>query len=323
MKTTVAVLRGGPSSEYEISLKSGATILQELNREKYEPHDIFISKTGQWHRQGVELPPEKALRGIEVALNVLHGEYGESGEVQRLLDTFDIAHTGGGPVQSALAFNKLKTKEALRNSKIRLARHLELARERDMNQSRLLEIFRTFPQPCIIKPVAAGSSVGVTLAKDYYSLAFGLDKAFEISPKIFIEEFIKGKEATCGVVEDFRGEELYSLLPIEIVPPPESPFFDYDAKYSGRTQEIVPGNFSAHEKAEIQKFAKLAHQALGLRHYSRSDFIVSPRGIYFLEVNSAPAIGFTSESLMPKALRAIGTSIRDFLDHVIQLTRKN
>jgi D-alanine-D-alanine ligase len=126
-----------------------------------------------------------------------------------------------------------------------------------------------------------------------------------------------------GVIDEFRGEKAYALMPVEIIPPRERPFFDYDAKYSGQTLERVPGNFTAAEKDELAEAARAAHEALGQTHYSRSDFIVSRRGIFFLETNSAAAVGMTKDSLFPKALGAVGTSLGQFTDHVIGLARRD
>jgi D-alanine-D-alanine ligase len=133
-----------------------------------------------------------------------------------------------------------------------------------------------------------------------------------------IEEFIPGREATCAVLDSAENRgDVYALSPIEIVKPQENDFFDYDAKYSGKSQEICPGDFTAEETDMIQDFAVRAHKALGLNHYSRSDFIVAPDGIYILEVNSLP--GLTSESLLPKSLQVAGCDFHEFLDHVITL----
>jgi D-alanine-D-alanine ligase len=126
------------------------------------------------------------------------------------------------------------------------------------------------------------------------------------------------KDATCGVVEKFMDEPLKALPPVEIIPPTEADFFDYQAKYGGQSREICPGNFSNTETAEIQRVAAAAQRTLGLRHYSRSDFIIHPtRGIYFLEVNTLP--GLTNESLLPKSIRAAGSTLPEFLDHVLTL----
>ena len=133
---------------------------------------------------------------------------------------------------------------------------------------------------------------------------------------VLIEEVIRGREATQGVVQDLRGEKLYALPPIEIVPP-EGDFFSYDAKYSGATREVCPAHFSKKDEAELARVARAMHEALGLRHYSRSDFIISPKGIYYLETNTLP--GMTSESLLPKSLAAVGVSFPDFLSHIVDL----
>jgi len=120
------------------------------------------------------------------------------------------------------------------------------------------------------------------------------------------------------VLDDFRDQKYYALLPVEIIPPATHGFFNYDAKYSGVSQEICPGNFNEEEKLAIQEAAVAAHKALGLRHYSRSDFIVTPkRGVYILEVNTLP--GLTPESLFPKSIEAVGFHFPHFLDHLIQL----
>jgi D-alanine-D-alanine ligase len=173
-----------------------------------------------------------------------------------------------------------------------------------------------------VKPVTGGSSVGTTIVSNYHALEAALRVAFELSPQALIEEFIKGREATVGVIDDFRGEKVYALIPVEIVPPKSRPFFDYNAKYGGETLERVPGHFTAREKEDLMDAAKRAHQTLGQSHYSRSDFIVARRGIYFLETNSASGVGMTDQSLFPKALNAVGAKVSDFLDHIVELARE-
>ncbi len=320
MRTVVGVLRGGPSNEYEVSLKTGASVLQHLDKEKYEPRDIFISRDGEWHLHGVAMHPERALRGVDVAFNAMHGEYGEDGTVQRLLDSLAVPYTGSGTHSSGLAFNKHRTREAVVPLGIKIAHGRVVESGRSVTEL-AHELFRTFPHPAIVKPVTGGSSVGTSVAHNFHGLEWALERAFAVSPKVLVEEFIKGREATVGVLDDFRGERTYALMPVEIVPPPTSSFFDYDAKYSGHTLERVPGHFTDQEKQLLANAARAVHEGLGLAHYSRSDFIVSPRGIYFLEVNTLP--GLTSESLLPKALAAGGSSLSHFLDHVITLARRH
>ena len=315
----VGVLRGGPSSEYDVSLKTGASVLEHLGEDKYQPIDMLVDKSGQWHVNGFPFEEANAARQMDVIVNALHGRYGEDGTVQRILDTVGVPYTGSDSLASAVAFNKALTKHTLYGSDIKMAPHIAVELDPNVEQ-KLLRVFRSFSFPAVVKPVADGSSVGVSVASTFDELLDAAEKAGTLSPKILIEEYIKGREATCGVVEGFRGEELYAFFPTEIIPATTSRFFDYDAKYGGDSQEICPGNFMPEEKREIQRMAKLAHQRLGLRHYSRSDFIVSPRGIYFLEVNTLP--GLTSESLLPKAIKAAGSSLHHFLDHLIQLAMR-
>jgi D-alanine-D-alanine ligase len=148
-------------------------------------------------------------------------------------------------------------------------------------------------------------------------LAPALLEAARHGRSVLIEEYISGTEATVGVIEGFRGQELYVLPPVEIRP--RNGFFDYEAKYvAGKSEEIVPATFSAKLKEELAILAWKAHRALGLRHYSRSDFIISPRrGIYILETNTLP--GLTEGSLVPLALRSVGSDTVDLVEHLIKI----
>jgi D-alanine-D-alanine ligase len=318
-KKKVGVLRGGPSFEYEVSLKTGKSVIDNL-ADRYEVLDIFIDKEGIWHHLGVPIKPENVFKKVDVIFNALHGTYGEDGTVQKLLDYFNIPYTGSTALASAVGMNKLLSKKVYKNYNLKTPLHTVVSKK-DNLKNEVVKLFKSFPMPVVIKPVSGGSSLGTAIAKNITDLEVGIVEALKYSDTALIEEFISGKEATCGVVDNFRNEIIYTLLPIEIRKPVESDFFDYKAKYSGQSQEICPGNFTAEEKKIIQKMSKEAHQALGLRHYSRSDFIINPkRGIYILETNTLP--GLTSESLLPKSLAAIGCSLPDFLDHLIQLALK-
>ncbi len=315
-KLNVAVLRGGPSSEYDVSLKTGAAILEHMP-ERFQAHDILISKEGAWHREGFERSPDRALANIDVVFNAMHGEYGEDGKVQKILDALGMPYTGSGSVASSLAMNKHLTKKAFETHGIKTP-YYAVIKKADSVDEKLSHIFHHFLLPLVVKPASSGSSVGVSVVKNFADLEAALFKAFAISDVVLVEEYIKGREATCGVVNNFRGEPVYALLPVEIIHPKENGFFDYAAKYGGASQEIVPGNFSEKEKDEIQRMAKLAHESLGLRHYSRSDFMIHPRrGVFILETNTLP--GLTDQSLLPKSLDAIGCTMRDFIGHLLAL----
>ncbi len=321
----VGVLRGGVSPEYDISLRTGGTVLKHLPAEKYVPVDILITKDGQWHVGGRPADLPKVVRSVDVVWNALHGEYGEDGKVSRLLDHFSVPYTGSRALPSSLGMNKALAKEFFAKAEMKtpLSRVIQNRgagnteeRERFARET-AFEIYRTITPPWIMKPVSGGSSVGTYVVNSYPQLVESILALAESETDTLLEEFIRGKEATCGVIDSFRGKETYPLLPVEIRPAHHKTFFDYEAKYGGETEEIVPGNFSRNESAEIQRLAALAHRTLGLRHYSRSDFIVTPRGIYILETNTLP--GLTESSLLPKSLFAVGSSLPEFLDHIITL----
>lgn len=314
--TIVGVLRGGPSREHEVSLKSGSAILASLSPDRFIARDIYIDKTGAWHDRGRPTTPDRALQQIDVALIGLHGEYGEDGEVQKLLERFGIPYTGADALGSYLAMHKLLAKARAKEAGLLTPAFHYVERGGDV-EALVRESIRTLHQPVVVKPVSSGSSVGVSIVGGYAPVLAAVEALLaEGAAGVLIEELIRGQEATAGVVEGLRGEALYSLPPIEIIPP-EGDFFSYNSKYSGATREIVPGNFSRTNAEELQRLAKVMHRTLGLRHYSRSDFMVSSKGIYYLETNSLP--GLTSESLLPKSLASIGVSLQDFLAHLVGL----
>ncbi len=313
----IGVIRGGPSSEYDVSLKTGGHVLEILS-ETHKPIDIFISKDGVWHMYGLEKTPSQILKNIDVVWNGLHGEFGEDGKVQEILHHHGVKFTGSHKYPSSLAMNKWLTKEHLKPFGIKTPVS-HLVRQTDYLKEKSKEIFLNIPHPLIVKPVKGGSSVGIKIVSNYRDLYKALYDILSSGSDALVEEYIKGKEATVGVIDNFRNQDIYILPPIEIRHKSDSGFFDFDSKYNGETEEICPGNFSEKEKKEIERIAATVHKNLGLRHYSRSDFIVSPkRGIYFLEVNTLP--GLTKESLMPKALNSVGSSIKDFIYHILDLT---
>jgi len=319
-KTKVAVLRGGPSSEYEVSLKTGAGVLANLP-EHYEGIDVLIDKKGVWHLGGLPIKPSDLHKRVDVAFNAMHGEYGEDGTVQRLLEQLHMPFTGSGSFASALGMNKHLAKKVFEKHGIKTPTH-KVINKKDWHEGTAKELWLNFMQPSVIKPATSGSSVGVTLAHTMADIKEGLEKAFAVSDKVLVEELIKGKEATCGVLENFRGQEIYSLFPIEIVPK-QQVFYDYESKYSSTSgaEHICPGNFTKKESEEISRLAAEIHKAIGARHYSRSDFIVHPkRGVYALEINTLP--GLTPTSLIPDEMKAAGSSYSELLDHLIQLALK-
>jgi D-alanine-D-alanine ligase len=315
-KARVGVLRGGPSREYDISLKTGASILRNLS-DRFQSVDILVTKGGVWHMFGLEVDHEEVFDNIDVAANAFHGDYGEDGKVQNLLDNFSVPYTGAGSLASSLGLNKKLSKELFEKIGLKTPRHKSMRKEDDDVHALALEAFKTIPLPCIIKPATSGSSLGVSLAHSFRELEEAMRKAYEYSNVCIVEEYIRGREASCGVIDSFRNREVYPLFPVEVLKREKDAIFTYDSKYIETLPCVCPGRFSRSEMHDLQDIAVLAHKALGLRDYSRSDFIVSPKGIYLLEVNSLPAL--VEGSLYPVSLESVGLSMPKFLDHVIEL----
>lgn len=317
-KLRVGVLRGGPSAEYDVSLKTGAEVLKHLDRSKYEPMDIFLTRDGAWHSLGLPISPNEAANNVELFFNCLHGEFGEDGGVQNLLTNLGRPFTGAEELSAMAAMNKPTTKSMLSRAGF-LTPSAVLVTPRASARASARLPFEKLSPPWVIKPVDRGSSFGLSFARSFDELAMAIEHAAQYSPQVLVEQYIPGKEVSLAVIENFRGQEVYPLLPVEIRKPANKSVWHYEDRYSAETAKICPAPLSEVEKTELARLAVLAHELLGLRHYSQADFVVSPRGIYLLEVNSLP--GLTSESLLPKALSAVGCSFSHFLDHVINLAR--
>lgn len=316
-KLRVAVLRGGPSEEYDVSMKTGAAVLTSLDRDLFEPLDIIITKSGEWLHHGVGRYPEQILSSVDAVFIALHGAYGEDGKVQRIIERSGVPFTGSKAYPSSIAMNKVLTKDHLCDQGILMAPHMMVTRDSKGSVHHMAEtISDMFGPEYVIKPVASGSSVGTMMVKNPTLLPSALNTALEHYDQVLVEKRIIGKEGTCGVLNNFRNETLYALPPIEIVPPQKSDFFSADVKYTGETEEICPGRFSRNEKAEMERIARLVHTCLDLSQYSRSDFMITPQGeVYFLEVNTLP--GLTEQSLFPVAMTAVGSSHKELVKHLI------
>ena len=329
----VGVIRGGVSSEYDVSLKTGSNVLSHLRgdklNKKYKAIDIFIDKEGTWHIDGKPVSVGDVSNKVDVIFNALHGDFGEDGKVQQMLDQWKIPYTGSGAVASALGYNKVLTKEQFTLLGIKTPNYLVIPKYENKDgdikvYSKKIgkQIHEKLSPPWIVKPLSGGSSVGMKMCRTYPELLNAFLEGINKEVDVLVEEMIEGKEATVGVVDNFRDQKVYVLPPIEIRIPKNKSFFDFEAKYTGVSEEICPGNFSTNEKVELERLAGLIHTGLNLNHYSRSDFIVhTKKGIYALEVNTLP--GLTSESLVPKMLKAVGADVPAFIDHLIKLALKN
>lgn len=312
----IAVLRGGPSNEHEVSLKTGKAILDSLRRQGHLTKDIFITKSGEWLDSGLTRTPEQALTGVDVVFVGLHGAYGEDGRLQKYLETHKIPFVGSRSFASALAFNKAVTKQTLKNI-VRAPRHYHLRGDSLWSVVYILdELYETLGEEVFLKPVTDGSSNNVYRITNRESLGNALELLLPKLGEVLVEEFLPGREATVGVLEDFRGEKHYALPVVEIIPPHDQGFYTNDAKYSGKTEFVCPGRFTYAQKQEMAEMAIAAHTALHCSHYSRSDFIVRDGEVHFLEINTLP--GFTEHSLFPRAAKTIGLEFDDLIGNLLQ-----
>mgnify|MGYP001564812508 CR=1 FL=1 len=316
-KYRVAVLRGGPGEEYETSLQSGTDALASLDTDRYQPLDVVITQGGEWLSNGRVRTPYEVFTGIDAVFLALHGSYGENGAIQRLLDTLYVPYTGSRAFPSAIARNKVLAKNRLASAGIRMPRHMLVGASAKANLAGLADSVRELFGPrYIVKPVDGSSSVGIAHAENALALVGVLAEALAAHEQVLIEEYIEGREVTCGVIERFRDQAHYAMPVTEIAPPGEALFVDHDIRRNGLAHEICPASFSTAEKREIERLARIVHETLELSQYAHSDFIVAEDGIYFIEANTLPRL--TTESALPKALESVGSPYKDFINHLVE-----
>lgn len=324
----VGVLRGGEGDEYELSMAMGARVLNMLKKEpysrEYKPIDIIIDKQGTWHIDGMPVLAEKALRHIDVVFNALHGMYGGDGRIQHILETFQVPFTGTKAGGTIMARDKKMTRDALKKVGIRTPYakdlHLDIT---DSIEPVAEDVFRKFPMPVVVKPRNFNSSVGVSVARNFDELIKAIDHARVFSPDIIVEEYITGKEIISGFIEDFRDQNHYHMLPVEVHPPTKPRpgdigTFEYSDKLSGNYNFKAPADLTESEKKLIHDIVKEARRLFDMRHLGTVDVIVTPRrGVYVLDVNTHPH--FHDHAPFLKSLEAVGSNEEALIAHLIRL----
>ncbi len=320
-RTSVGILRGGTSSEYELSLKTGAAMLAALPEEKYDTRDIFIDKRGYWHMRGAPADAARILSQVDVVLNALHGGAGEDGTVQRILERAGVPYAGARSQSAALSLHKIRAREVLQKAGIRMPHAVSFSLGNALTTGDMSSlVFSQFGPPYVVKPAQEGASTGIRVAASLLELPDILGDVLDAFGAALVEQYIRGEEASVGVIEDFRGEELYVLPPAHVVAPPGTRVLQFAHHQEGSLRHNVPSNFSHTEKQAIAEMARAAHQALGLSHFSRADMILAPRGLYLLEVNATPGL-YPGASFQPM-LESVGSSVPEFLEHAIALARR-
>ena len=320
MKKNIAIIMGGYSSEYQISLKSGNVVFETLNPSKYSVYRIHIFKE-KWvyvDADNIEHPIDKNDFSIIVnnkkitfdcVFNAIHGSPGEDGYMQAYFHLLKLPQTSCNMYQASVTFNKRDCLSILKPYGIKTAESFYLNLGDTINEEAIID---KVGLPCFVKANKAGSSFGVTKVKKKDDLQDAIAIAFKEDDEIIIESFLDGIEVSVGVIK-YKGKT--KVLPItEIVS--ENDFFDYEAKYLGKSQEITPARLTKLQEDQVAALAKKVYNALKLTGFSRSEFIFKNDEPYLLEVNTVP--GLTKESILPQQAAVAGISLEMLFDNAIE-----
>ncbi|NDJ00099.1 D-alanine--D-alanine ligase [Flavobacterium sp. LaA7.5] len=316
----VAIIMGGYSSEYQISLLSGDVVYRSLDKSKYNPYRVHILKD-KWvmvdddeneypiNRHDFSVNYDGPVITFDVVFNAIHGTPGEDGLIQAYFELLGMPHTSCNYYQAALTFNKRDLLSVLKPYGIKTAISHYINTGDAINQEAILN---KVGLPCFVKPNKSGSSFGISKVKTNDEFMPAIEKAFKEDSEILIESFLDGTEVSVGVI-NYKGK--VTVLPItEIVS--ENEFFDYDAKYLGKSQEITPARISDEMTEKIGTIAKRIYEVLKMEGFSRSEFIIVGDEPHLLELNTVP--GLTTESILPQQARAAGITLPELFGNAIE-----
>lgn len=319
MKKNIAILAGGDSSESVISLQSAEQVRKLLNKEKYNTYTIYVKGT-EWvvtsdqfcdtivNKDDFSFRFNNDKIKFDFALIMIHGTPGEDGKLQSYFDLLNIPYSTSSALISAVTFNKYICKAVLDYEGIKSAKAYLIRNGDKINSN---EIIEKTGLPCFVKPNAGGSSFGISKVKKIEDLENAINEALKEDNEVIIEEFLPGIEVTSGVFDN-KGE-LIALPITEIVS--EGEFFDYDAKYNGKSQEITPARVNNIVTDKVQKLSKLIYKKLDCKGVVRVDYMVNNDEPYFIEINIVP--GMSGESIIPQQLKEYGMSVSEMYDIII------
>lgn len=320
MKKNIAIIMGGYSSEYQISLKSGNVVYNTLNKDKYNAYRIHIFKD-KWvyvDANDNEFPIDKnnftttvnnTTLKFNCVFNAIHGAPGENGYMQAYFELLGIPHTSCGMYQAAITFNKRDCLSILKPYGIKTAQSYYLNLGDVINEDAIIE---KVGLPCFVKANKAGSSFGVSKVHKKEELQNAINVAFKEDDEIIIEQFLDGTEVSVGVI-NYKGKT--KVLPItEIVS--ENDFFDYEAKYLGKSQEITPARLTKDQENKVTALAAKVYNVLKMTGFSRSEYIFKDGEPHLLEINTVP--GLTKESILPQQAAVAGITLANLFDNAIE-----
>lgn len=305
---TIAIAAGGYSSESSISMQSAEQVYQSLDRDKYRPFIVRVSRDG-WYvmdEREIEIPVDKndfsfRYRGKKITFDcvfiAIHGTPGENGQLQSYFEMINKPYTTCGPLASALTFSKYSSKLIAEKNGVKTSRSVLLHKGAAPDNDKLLD---QVGLPCFVKPNSGGSSFGISKVKEREGLQAAIDLAFKQDSEVIVEENVSGREFTCGVFKS--GEETILFPPTEIIS--ENEYFDYEAKYEGKSQEITPAHLPAEKIRQMQELSSRVYDLFDCRGVVRVDYIMSGGSFWFLEVNTVP--GMSQASIIPQQARAMG-----------------
>ncbi len=324
MKKNIALLAGGYSGEYVISIQTAATIEKNLDTELFNVYPIIVTREGWWHetKNGQKVSVDKNDFSLQIdgekvrfdcAFIAIHGTPGEDGRMQGYLDMLQIPYTTCNSIVSALTFNKSYCNKVVRDFKVvNIANSVHLIKGHPYSVGTILDQLKL---PVFVKPNESGSSLGVSKVKSVEEIMPAIEKAFKEDDQVLIEEFIEGRELTIGVYR--LGQYLHTLPPTEIVSKNE--FFDYEAKYTpGVTNEITPAPITEEVHEQLKNKATHIYRHLNCRGVVRMDFILEAKTqkLFFLEVNTMP--GQSENSIVPQQVRAAGLELKKFYGALLE-----
>ncbi|MEO2062414.1 MAG: D-alanine--D-alanine ligase [Christiangramia sp.] len=324
MKKKIAIAMGGFSSEYRISINSGNIVYKNLDRDLYEPYRVHIMQN-EWFVVAADdtpYPINKSNFSVNIddqnitfdcVFNTIHGTPGENGLLQAYLELLNIPQTSCDHYQAALTFNKRDLISVLKPYGIKTAENYFLNKGDLLNPD---EIVEKVGLPCFVKANRAGSSFGITKVKAKEELEEAAKTAFAEDDEAIIESFLDGTEVSVGVIT-YKGE--VTALPVtEIVP--EGEFFDYEAKYLGKSQEITPARISEADTKKVQELSKMIYTKLKMKGFTRSEFIFHNGEPHFLEMNTTP--GISQASILPQQAEKAGISLKELFSSAIEAALK-
>jgi len=325
----LGVIYGGISTEHDVSMMSAKSIIENLDKEKYEIHEIYINKYGKWFENDEEIYNLIwKLKELDVVCPVLHGLGGEDGTIQGMLEMLKVPYVGCGVLASSVGMDKVYTKIVFEKAGIPQAPYMYIKRKDDsyaiINENFeevefvVEKITSKLKYPMFVKPSNSGSSVGVKKATSDQELKMAIENAAQYDTKILVEQSIDGKEVECAILD---GKEVVASTVGEILSAED--FYSFDAKYNiPESKTVIPAEITEEQIEEIRKLAVRAFKAIDGKGLSRVDFFVEKETdkIYINEINTMP--GFTKISMYPKLFEAVGVSYSELLDKLIQNAMK-